>query len=936
MEASEFGKNSGSSRNEPGFVLSRLPWAMGAGMLVVYAASLHSWVSPDGLQLFASINGSTWRPELLRPVTWLVTYPFRWLPAAWIPLGLNLLTAVCAALALALLARSTALLPHDRTEAERKRMTGGTSFLTIRTAWLPPVLAVLVCGLQLTFWEHAIVATGEMLDLLLFACLVGCLVEYRASREDSWLLRFALAYGLALANNWAMAAYGPLFLVAVVWMKGVRFLDVPFLDHVLERFKTSTLPLWTRIFQALDSLVNLRFLARAIGCVLAGLALFLLLPLIASFSRQGHTDFWAAMRFLLRTYKSELTLLPMSLVLILSLTSLAPVVFMGICWGRFSGDHFSLARSCGIALLHLAHGCFLAVCLWTLLDAPFSPRRLGLDFPCLPLYFLGALSIGYFSGYFLLVFGTKAPNAALRSPPLMRCLCPCVSGAIWLLLLAGPALLVYKNLPAIAQKRARPLVEYAASIERSLPPAGAVILNDDQPSRLVYLESILIRSGKRSGYLLLDAGLLSEDPAYSQFAQRRNPGFKPALPRANQSSDITNPVVLVNLMLDLAQTHGLYSLTPIHGYLAEAFHAQPHGLLYRLKPFPADRPDAEPMPPAEVAENQRFWQALEEDQLPRLIHRLASPERPQGGPNPLLRLWRAAQERPEKDRWALLAGSCYAQALDCWGVELQKAGRLKEAGRCFEEARQLNPDNAAARINERFNRDMQAHKAPVLLSREELDKWLDKHRSWLETVWADGPIDEPNCCVQLGTSFYEARLVRLAIQQLERARALAPSFTNAAFQLARLFFLADDYSRALEQANHVLQLAPHHQPALLLKGASLAQLKSYDQAISPLTEVLALQSTNGVARTARAYAYLQLGNLEAALQDYQTVVRADPKAYQAYFGLAEIAHRKKDTAAAIRNCELYLASAPANSADTKLIRSCLEELRQKGAKPKSQ
>jgi tetratricopeptide (TPR) repeat protein len=904
-------------------------------MLAVYAATLNPWVSPDSLQLVASMDGSSWRSELLRPVTWLVTYPFRWLPAARIPLALNLLTAVCAALASGLLARSTALLPHDRTEAERNRMTGGVAFLTIRTAWLPPVLAVLICGLQLAFWEHATVATGEMPDLLLFACLVWCLMEYRASRKDSWLVGFALAYGLALANNWAMAAYGPLFLVAVVWMKGARFLDVPFLDHVLERFKTSSLPLRPRLFQALNSLVNLRFLARALGCLLAGAALLLLTPLIASLSRQGHTDFWPAMKFVLRVYKSGLTFLPVSRVLILSLTSLAPVLFMGICWGRSSGDHFSLARSCGIGLLHLAHACFLAVCLWTALDAPFSPRRLGLEFPCLPLYFLGALSIGYFSGYFLLVFGIKPPNATLRSPPFMRRVRACVPAAIWLLLLVGPVLLVYKNLPAITLNRTSPLVEYATSIEKSLPPAGAVILSDGEPSRLLYLESILSRSDKRSGYLLFDAGLLSEDPAYFQFAQRRNPGFKLALPSANQPSDITNPVVLVNLVLNLAQTRSLYSLTPVHGYLAEALHALPHGLLYRLEPYPADRPDAAPMPPAEMAEDQRFWQSLEDEQLPRLLRRLNSPEHLRGSPSPLLRLWRAALARPEKDRWALLAASSYAQALDCWGVELQKAGRLKEAGRCFEEARQLNPDNAAARINLRFNGDLQARKPPVLLSGEELDKWLGNRRSWFETLQADGPIDEPNCCFKLGTSFYEARLLRLAIQQLQRAQALAPSFTNAALQLARLFFLAEDYPRALQQANHVLQLDPRHQPALLVKGASLAQLKAYDQAISPLTEVLALQSTNGIARTARAYAYLQLGNLEAALQDYQTVVHADSKAYQAYFGLAEIAQRKKDTPAAIRNCELYLACAPPNSRDTKLIRACLEQLRQEQARPRS-
>lgn len=79
--------------------------------------------------------------------------------------------------------------------------------------------------------------------------------------------------------------------------------------------------------------------------------------------------------------------------------------------------------------------------------------------------------------------------------------------------------------------------------------------------------------------------MLSENPAYFQFVQRSNPGLKSALPPANHPSDVTNPVVLVNLVLNLAQTRELYSLAPLRGYLAEALHALPHGLLYKLKPY---------------------------------------------------------------------------------------------------------------------------------------------------------------------------------------------------------------------------------------------------------------------------------------------------------------------------------------------------------------
>ena len=49
-------------------------------------------------------------------------YPFRWLPAALIPLALNLFSALCAALTLGLLARVGRLAATlIRTDAQRKR-----------------------------------------------------------------------------------------------------------------------------------------------------------------------------------------------------------------------------------------------------------------------------------------------------------------------------------------------------------------------------------------------------------------------------------------------------------------------------------------------------------------------------------------------------------------------------------------------------------------------------------------------------------------------------------------------------------------------------------------------------------------------------------------------------------------------------------------------
>ena len=136
---------------------------------------------------------------------------------------------MCGALTVALLARSVALLPQDRTHEQRIRERSEFSFLSGPLAWAPVVLACGALAFQLTFWENATSVTGEMLDLLFFAYIIRCLLEYRIGHEERWLSKMALAYGLSVTNNWAMIGFFPFFMGAVIWIRGVRFFDPGFL-----------------------------------------------------------------------------------------------------------------------------------------------------------------------------------------------------------------------------------------------------------------------------------------------------------------------------------------------------------------------------------------------------------------------------------------------------------------------------------------------------------------------------------------------------------------------------------------------------------------------------------------------------------------------------------------------------------------------------------
>src|SRR6185436_578705 len=98
-----------------------LPWLIAAAALVVYALTLNHWVSFSNALNVARMAGVSWSAELHGPVYFLATLPLRWIPLKYLPLALNLFSMGCAVLTLALLARSVALLPHNRTEAQRQR-----------------------------------------------------------------------------------------------------------------------------------------------------------------------------------------------------------------------------------------------------------------------------------------------------------------------------------------------------------------------------------------------------------------------------------------------------------------------------------------------------------------------------------------------------------------------------------------------------------------------------------------------------------------------------------------------------------------------------------------------------------------------------------------------------------------------------------------------
>ena len=969
------------------------PWLLGAVMLAVYGFTLNRWVTLLNIGQVAQISGWIWQPQIFSPLTFLITYPFRWLPPAAIPLALNLFSAICAAATLALLARSVALLPHDRTEAERQRERSDFGFLTGWKAWLPPLVAVATVGFQFSFWQHATSFTGETLNLFFFAFILWQLLEYRMDEKENRLFIAAFVYGLSMTENWAMLGFLPVFVMMIIWLRKLEFFDT-------------------------------RFLTRMAFLGLAGTMLFFLLPLAAKFSGKFPLTVWEVLKPALRQDWNVLKAIQdgdvRHTLLLMSLTSLLPLLLLSFRWSSSFGDNSPMGVTLANNLINLIYAALFGVCLWVMFDPPFSPRQLGYGFPnpfygtpSLTFYYLSAVSIGYFFGYFLLVFSKTSVTSRKWRPP-QPVLPP---GLLWLGTVIVTAtfavaalaiwLLLYKNAPLIRVSNDDTLLKYASFTTENLPRSGAILLVDSeiagqsQVVRSYLIQAMLAREGREKDFLVVDSPSLNLAP-YHRFLHQRYPDKWPSVVKATDLGGV-NPLGLLGLLTQLSKTNDIYYLNPSFGYYFEQFYQEPHGLLYQLKPLTNSTLLPPPLDKNLMAENESFWNRVTPAVEPAITQALYLPD-PKNARTLPDRLLKRLHISPESNPNATLTGMFYSRSLDYWGVQLQRANELERAAAQFNAALRLNPDNIAATINLGFNEKLRTGASNMVDSAQVTPDQFGKYRNWNEMLIANGPLDETSFTFENGRLLVQAGLLRQAIAPFTRVRQLAPENLATRLLLAQLYLFTHHPDLALEALNdpnthpasfgltednstelNVLTAAGYFQKndtehgvslleseidrhpkddTLLLvtaqffnmqnlltnslhvinrklsrnpddaqwlygKGIVCLKIGNYTDAIAALSRFLELDTNNPDALFNRAFAYLQSDRLDAARADLGKLQSNYTNSFQVAYGLGEIAWRQHATNESIRNYKIYLASAPTNSAEAKTVRERLNQLQSK-------
>lgn len=930
-----------TEKNRADFAGRQLPWIIAAVAAIVYLATLNHWVTIASLPVVAKVTGwDWWSLDLQGPLFHIATLPIRLAPSSWQPILLNIFSALCAAGALGLLARSVQLLPHDRTHEQRQRERSEYSLLSIPLAWIPPVFAVLAVGFQLTFWEHSTAATGETFNALLFIYIVRCLLEYRIDQKDSWYYQAVLVYGLSVTNNWAMIGFMPVLLVGMIWIMGLHFFRVGFILKMAGIGVVSLLP-------------------------------YLILPTIAIYVDHSQYGFWPLLKTELLYQKEYLSIFWYSRLVILfcCLTSLLPVMVIGFRWPTSFGDISALGIFLTNLMFRVIHVLMLVVCIWVLFDPPFSPRVLGYGFPFLLHYLLSALAIGYFSGYFLLVFGSISSSSRRHrsSSSDNQVVNSAIVGLVCLAFVAVPAGLIFKNWHQIKENNGSPLRNYANRMMESLPTEGALVLSDE-PMNLLLLEAVLSSKPQHPGHVLIDTRSLRMQ-SYHKSLTARYPKKWPSLNNASQLSDPIPNLSVLQLLLGLSQKQPLFYLHPSYGYFMEGLRPDPKGVVYQLTSYKPGVVLNETPSASRVQAEMAFWK--------QVIQETSSLSRSKKT---------SERDRSLSDNEFVLRA--YSRSVNYLGVLLQRGGLFKEAAECFEDARALNSNNLVASVNLSYNQALQkGQKRPI-----ELDPDMEskiKGQNWGERLIEQGPFDEPRFCAELGENFATAKppYIRMAAQEFMRVKELNPANLEVQIWLGNLFLkwplpqmtlevietirkhqtetplnlayqielvnmeawayvgqtnydkaiqlLVDEeqknpsvaslpetlsqiyakdkqFEKALVPLERQLRLDPNNTVVLMNKSALLILTKQYALAIPPLTRIIETEPKNVGARMNRAIAALRCEQWDMAKGDSEIMLKLMPESerYVALFNLGFVADHQKETAKAIDYFDQYLKSVP--------------------------
>ncbi len=927
---------------------------------VFYAATVVSGLTQKSLPLAAEVANWVWQPMSGQPVTWLITLPFRILPEGIIPSALNLFSALLAAMTLGVLARSVELLPWDcRPNAK-----------PIWQNRFPAIFSALALGLSFNFWQEGTAMTGELTGLLLLACSIWLLLEFRVSPKPVWLLVSALTWGVGMAENWAMILALPLYLGAVVWVLGPRILEK-------------------------------KLIVQMACAIPAGFAVVLLPPLWNGINPNSPWNFSHGWLMAVQPWKMIFITLRYSFFSGNHSLAIAVILFFTVpiaaCLLRIRNESLPNQPNLDrfqIWIFRAMRVGLLLVSFWILLDPVVGPRELirqktGVSLPLLTLDYLTAIGLAYVVGSLLFVAQTAPKfmpfNPFEKMAERLRRLTP------WLLLLSAigaTAVLLNRNAPQIWRNKHLTLQNYGATIVRSLPKGGGMVLADDYET-ITLVRAALGHYRADNPWQTVCLPFLTDGKYRGQLEKIAPGGWLAA-----GAGDLKVNEVL-QLLGNLAKNQRIYFVQPHAGvYLFELFQPQPLGAVSELKLRRLNELQSLTVSNSTIDSGEQFW----EQEWNRQLGKLATPadaKRPQKATRSNLAILPPrSEDQHQLAKW-------YSATINDWGVVLQKENKFANAQTRFQQALALNPDNFSAAANLYVCSNLMAGKTIPFANPARLAEKIQTLQQLAGLISQNGEPEDPMLRCVIGNACLAAGWPRQAWQEFDRASKLSPESVAPQLSLAKIYARTErpaelagtltalrskvdgspsgrmlDFEIALLEARTYLvqtnreavsriltalltkypndsniasevfcalvlsgnsvdaldlvkaELAknPNDPEALNNQAAVFIQLQRYPEAVAILDHAVTITNAPAILLN-RALAQMKLKNFTAAERDYSAIENSPFNPFAVQFGLAQVALQKADTQTAIKRLEAAQKATTRDSSQWLMVQTELEKLR---------
>ena len=160
------------------------------------------------------------------------------------------------------------------------------------------------------------------------------------------------------------------------------------------------------------------------------------------------------------------------------------------------------------------------------------------------------------------------------------------------------------------------------------------------------------------------------------------------------------------------------------------------------------------------------------------------------------------------------------------------------------------------------------------------------------------------------------RIQTAVMEVYDKAVAENPNDYDTRFARANQLYLNGDYKSALADANIVLSQLPAKDKEMqfdtyMLKARTLAELKEYEDEVEALQAAAAINPKSMALIDLMGKACYNLGDLDAAEQNFKTILRDTPMNYDAHYWLARVEAKRNNYGKAYEYCDNAVNLFPA-------------------------